>query len=514
MRAARSGLLAAVLALHAGGALGQGSGPLSAIDWLSESVDIPVQSGWPVTPEDEAPMPEITMRPLDRPRPDAVGLFPASRAGLSAALWGDSTASDLAALVDALPEDTLPALRDLHLRLLLAEFTPPREDEVSTDPSPLLRARLEKLYEIGALDQAGALLEALEPSDPALRLMRFEIALLLGQEAGACADVLAPAPAPLSENAAIFCLARAGDWPAAEARLEQASAAATLPAEEVALLVRFLDIEDDTHEPAPPPDPATLSRLSPLDWAILEAVGDYVPSHHLPVAFAHADLRGTIGWRGQIEAAERLVRAGALPANRLLGLYTERAAAASGGIWERVRAVQALDAALAGGDAGVIGAALLRAWPQFLSGELEVPFALLYAPALDPARLSGAAAETAFAVGMLSPDYETLALATETPTGRQAALVAVARGLPPPGSGALESALSEAFADPPPLSPAAAALLADNRPGEAALAALVALGNPVDLRSLSESLGVLRAIGLEDTARRTALQLLLLERRG
>ena len=514
MQAARHGLLAAVLALGGAEAGAQGTGPLSAIDWLNESVDIPVQTGWPVSPEGAGPLPEITMRPLDRPRPEAVGLFPASRAGLSAALWGNSTATDLAALIDALPDDTLPALRDLHLRLLLAEFLPPREEDGASDPSPLLRARMEKLFDIGALDQAGALLDALEPTDPALRLMRFEIALLLGQEAAACADVLTPAPASLPESAVIFCLARAGDWPAAEARLTRASIEGTLPPSEVALLVRFLDIEDDTHEPAPPPDPATLSRLSALDWAILEAVGDYVPSYHLPVAFAHADLRGTIGWRGQIEAAERLVRAGALPANRLLGLYTERTAAASGGIWERVRAVQALDAALAGGDAGAIGAALLRAWPQFLSGELEVPFALLYAPMLEPQRLSGAAAEAAFAIGMLSPDYETLALATEAPTGRQAALVAVARGLPPPGNGALESALSEAFADPPPLSPAAAALLADDRAGEAALQALVALGNPVDLRSLSESLGVLRAIGLEDTARRTALQLLLLERRG
>ncbi len=512
------------LSAGAAGAQAAPQGPLSAIDWLSESVDIPVQSGWPVSAQDDGAAEGITMRPLDRPRPEAVGLFPASRAGLSPTFWGTSAAADLARHVRALPEDALPALRDLQLRLLLAEFVPPAGpdntaeamNEVAAEAAPeLLLARLEKLYAIGAVDQAGALLDVLEPRDPRLRMMRFEIALLLGQESRACADLMAPSLPPVSEAAEIFCLARNGAWLESEARLIAAEDDGTLDPAYAALLLRFLDAEDDTHEPVATPDPAALARLSPLAWAMLEAVGDYVPSYLLPIAFAHADLRGTIGWRGQIEAAERLVRAGALPPNRLLGLYTERAAAASGGIWERVRAVQALEAALAADNTGAVGAALVRAWPHFVSGELEVPFALLYAEALRTHDLTGAAAEIAFLTGLLSPDYEVVALSAGAAGGRMGALVALARGMPPPaGNGALESALADAFADPPPLSAQAAALLADARPGEAVLTALVALGDPGDLRHLTESLAVLRAVGLEDSARRTALQLMLLERRG
>jgi hypothetical protein len=516
--------LALMLGVSAAVAQSSGQGPLSAIDWLSESVDIPVQSGWPVSPQEDGSEDAITMRPLDRPRPEAVGLFPASRAGLSATFWGTSTGADLARLVRALPEDALPALRDLQLRLLLAEFAPPAGsdgftqtmDGAATDAAPdLLLARLEKLYAIGAVDQAGALLDVLEARDPRLRMMRFEIALLLGQETRACADMLAPSLPPVSEAAAIFCLARNGEWLQSEARLIAAEDEGTLDPEYAALLLRFLDAEDDTHEPASSGDPTALARLSPLAWAMLEAVGDYVPSYLLPIAFAHADLRGTIGWRGQIEAAERLVRAGALPPNRLLGLYTERAAAASGGIWERVRAVQALEAALAAGTTQAVGAALVRAWPHFVSGELEVPFALLYSDALAAHALTGAAAETAFLMGMLSPEYEAVALAAQAQNGRESALIALARGMAPPGTSALESALADAFTDPPPLSAQAAALLSDARPGEAVLAALVALSDPGDLRRLlTESLAVLRAVGLEDSARRTALQLMLLERRG
>ena len=52
--------------------------------------------------------------------------------------------------------------------------------------------------------------------------------------------------------------------------------------------------------------------------------------------------------------------------------------------------------------------------------------------------------------------------------------------------------------------------------GEALLLAIerVTDGAKGDLRDVTAGLGLFRAVGLEDTARRTALQLMLLERRG
>ena len=92
----------------------------------------------------------------------------------------------------------------------------------------------------------------------------------------------------------------------------------------------------------PAPNPVT-----PLDWKMYEAIGEPLPTEGLPIAFSYAELGPRAGWKAQIEAAERLTRAGTIPPNVILGLYTEREPAASGGVWDRVEAFQDFEAALA-----------------------------------------------------------------------------------------------------------------------------------------------------------------------
>ena len=535
-------LLVGLIGLPAPG-IAQEQRPLSAIDWLRTGAGSEGPGAYPLTPPSDAQSDsEISVRALDALRPEAVGLFPASRVGLPAALWGETPAGELAALIAALPTDMLPALRDLSLRLLLAEFNAPlpdtgslasdrpespvsQSDRPMSQSAPLLSrpdfllSRIDKLVEFGALDQAAAILDALDPVDPILRLRRFDIGLLLGDENRACTRVLLDTP-PIGDDAAlIFCLARAGDWPAAQSTLQVATDARSLPPYELDLLTAFIE-GDDTLPGASTLLPPPVGTPSPLVWRMLEASGDPVATLGLPVAYAHADLRGTIGWRAQLEAAERLVRAGALSPNRLLGLYTERRAAASGGIWERVRLVQAFDDALLSGDALTTGPALLQAWPQIQAGELEVPMATLYAQALGQMALPDEAGALAFRMGLLSEAYETVALGLDmdraSPEDRF--LAAVARGLDPAQDGAMpgEVAQAVALAFAPDVTLPAEALdrLAQGRLGEQMLRVLIQLGGPADPRILTEGLGILRYIGLEDIARRTALESLLLNRRG
>lgn len=521
--------LALALALAAGPAAAQA--PLSAIDWLRDAPALPdpASAVLPVTPPATDAAPGISVRPLEAVRAEAVGLYPASRVGLPRDIWGPSRADELAALIAILPTDTLPALRDLTYRLLLAEFDPPAPDPADPGAESYVAARIAALVRMGALDQAGALLDTLDPTSPRLAALKFDIRLLLGDDEAACDGLVravqtagdAAAAQGSLPAAAVFCQARGGDWEGADRSLAQARAGqAGIDAAYIDLLERFVDFDSHSGE-GPPVMP---ENPSPLAWRLLEALGEPVATQGLPLAFAHADLRGTAGWRAQIEAAERLVRGGALPPNRLIGLYTERRAAASGGIWERVRRVQALDGALAQGDPAAVGAALLAVWPQIQEGELEVAFADLFARPLMAAGLSGPAAELAALVGLLSEDYELAALALEgtaTPP-RLRRLAAIARGLPPDaariGGGDAEAAVLGAFAAPDPtaqtLPETLAARLAEGRLGEELLRALIRIGASGDPRMLAEGLALLRHVGLEDIARRTALQALLLERRG
>jgi hypothetical protein len=250
---------------------------------------------------------------------------------------------------------------------------------------------------------------------------------------------------------------------------------------------------------------------------MLEAIGEGLPTAHLPLAFSHAELRETAGWKAQLEAAERLGRASVLSPNRLMGIYTERLPAASGGVWDRVEAFQHFETALKAADPGAVTIALPKAWEKMTEAALEVPFAELFAERLLRLPLKDAAAALTFQIALLSTQYE-IAAQNHTPLdAREAFLIGIARGtlqtVTPPDS--LSRAIAPAFTRPVP--PAdLLALLDENRLGEAILHAVdrIERGLHGDLRGVTEGLSLFRHVGLEDLARRTALELLLLERRG
>jgi hypothetical protein len=250
---------------------------------------------------------------------------------------------------------------------------------------------------------------------------------------------------------------------------------------------------------------------------IYSAIGEPLPTEGLPIAFSYAEISPRSGWKARIEAAERLTRAGTIPPNVILGLYTEHEPAASGGVWDRVAAFQAFDAAITAVDPARVAATLPAVWAKMQEAELEVPFATLFGKDLIEMPLTGAAAEIAFHVGLLSPYAETVAKRARPTTAEDAFLTAIALGkaaeaLPPDS---LARAIASAFRAPV-ASSEGQALLDGNRKGEAIISAIDNIGRGVqgDLRGVTEGLSLLRLAGLESVARRTALELMILERRG
>ena len=486
--------------------------PLSAIDWLSHSLVTPVALPAPAEPAiTKGALPEdVTTSTLDQSSPDAIGVLAPQVTGLPRNLWGPGPAADIEALLTRQSAQDLPALQGLLITLLLAEADPPTD----TTRNSLLLARIDKLLDIGALDQARALLDAAGPAtSPDLFRRYFDVSLLNGDENRACSSLKdAPGLAPALPTR-IFCLARSGDFDAAQLTLDTARALGTLPPATADLLDRFLDPSlDDSDQSPVVPNPVT-----PLDLRIFEAIGQPLPTESLPLAFAHADLSDHAGWKAQLAAAERLARAGAIDPNMLLGLYTDQKPAASGGVWDRVATFQKLDSAIASADAGAVERALPAAWSAMSQAELEVPLAELYADRLARIKLSGAAAETAFTIGLLSTDYRSATSAPAPVIQRDAFLVGLTKGdlngLIPPDS--MARAIAPAFLSPV-IPVDIQSLLDQNRTGEAILTAMdqIAHGTAGDLRGVTDGLSVLRRIGLEDVARRTALQLMLLDRRG
>lgn len=520
-------MFVAALAGLPGAAFAAGDDPLSAIDWLSQSVTAPVPASASV-PSAASPAPQpapgeppvsaggalpqvVATTPLDGPSPDAVGLISPAVSGFPHDLWGAGLTREVAEAISRDRMDSLPALRQLFLTMLLAEAAPPIDSE---GKGVLLLARIDKLLHLGALEQAAALIDIAGPtSSPDLFRRAFDVALLTGDEDRACQEMQAnPSLAP-TIPARVFCLARGGDWDAAALTLHSAEALGQVSPEAAALMGRFLDPDlFEADAVPPPPNPVT-----PLDWKMYEGIGEPLSTLTLPVAFSYAEISPNFGWMAQIEAAERLTRAGTIAPNVILGLYTERDPAASGGVWDRVDAFQQFDAAMLAGDVARVAQALPPVWARMQEAELEVPFAVLYGEALSRLALTGEAARVAFRVGLLSPAYESIARAHPPQDATEAFLVALAtgqmQGVLPPDS--LARAIAPAFTRPKP-SARAQEMLDGNRLGEAILVAIddIAGGVEGNLQGVTEGLSLLRGVRLDNVARRTALELMILERRG
>lgn len=486
--------------------------PLSAIDWLDKPNSAPLAQPDTITIKeppvtDTANIPGVQVTTLGEVQPDSVGLLPSATTGLPRNMWQASPSADLIAALNEVEPDTLPAMQALIYTLLLAEADAPPG---TGSDAAFLKARVQTLVRFGAVDPARALIERAGPDRPELFDLWLSLSLLTGDEDKPC-SVLRGAPSLSADYAArIFCTARAGDWDTAALTFETAVAIGAIDGRISDLLAQYLDPElIDTNPTLAPPQTPT-----PLVFRLYEAVGSPLPTRALPRAFANADLRGLNGWKAELEAAERLAQVGALPATRLLGLYTDRSPAASGGIWDRVSAVQDFDSALFSRDPARIAATLPPAWTAARTSGLAVPFAQLFAKPLMDIILPTTAARTAFDVALLSPDYEAAAQGFDTLTGPDVAtLRAVARGQSAPEeprSPFAQQILNGLSGARP--TDRYAALLDSGKLGEAILMAATELGQagPGSARDISDALTTLRAVGLEDTARRAALQLLIL----
>ncbi|MQY41329.1 hypothetical protein GG681_01645 [Epibacterium sp. SM1969] len=489
--------------------------PLAAIDWLE--VPAAAVADLPETILLEPPVsasvarPDITVTPLTA-LPAPVGLVSPAATGLPLDLWQGSKARDLTRLIRQVRVDDSPAMQALLFTLLLSETRAPEGDE-----DALLLARLDRLMDLGAIDPALALAQQADPSQNAARFQRwFDASLLTGDEDRPCMlAATAPHLAP-DYDVQIFCHGRQGDWSTASLLLDSARGLSLISEAESALLDQFLN--PDLYEDAAAPNlPA---QITPLVFRLFETIGEPLPTATLPRAFAAADLRDLAGWKAQLEAAERLTHIGALHPNHMLGLMSARKPAASGGIWDRVAAWQRFEAALKTKSSDAVAKTLPKAWKAARAAEVETGFADLFSEQLAQIPLEGSAAELAWRIRLLAADYE---LAAQQPPSDGAAnqfLADLAMGQPPTVQAPDIRAASIAAAFAPDafetyVPRSFQQMIEQGRLGEVILETIMLFGrgSEGDLSALSEALATFRLVGLEETARRAALQLMLLERR-
>jgi len=506
----------AMAVLLAGAA--QAEPPKSAIDWLSESllqppnfvISPPGRTGHPIETT-------ISAMPLEMISRDAAGLLPPDVTGFPRAIWGDLPSAEAARLLQAVGPSDVPEVMSLYKQVLLAQSDPPLD---AGPEGTLLLARIDQLFAMGALDEAETLILLAGATEPEIFRRWFNISLIAQRTNAPCA-ALSTRPA-LSDDIStrVICLARAGDWNAAAITVSLAESLGQIAVDDADLLVRFLDPEMF----ADLPDAGNPVPLDAITFTLREALALPRPTTPLPLPFLNADLSLRTPARQRIVAAERLVRASATPPSLLFAAYRGGRAASSGGAWGRAELVQALDSALISEDDARLAEAISTAMVGFSDAGLLYSFSYEYADTLahfppEPA------------TGQIAPRIRRLLLIAGRPLAQWANLgradgpmvqfaIRLASHTPVKGASPYSSALPEAihlaFANLTPARQEVPDLLAKIDSGSFAEVLLKALtllanGRDADPKSLHEGLYLLRKLGLEDAARRVAIQLLLIE---
>ncbi|MDD9976349.1 MAG: hypothetical protein OXQ30_01255 [Boseongicola sp.] len=479
--------------------------PLSAIDWLSDSVTL--SPGLPEAQKESlggAPVRDVTVAPLTDDATRQVGLRDPVSIRLPNDLWGANSAAELTTMLGRIQPGRHHQVREFLVDLVTTRFEAPVD---SISDNSFLLARVDALLNLGRLDLAEQMLAAADASDPDFFRRTFDIALLQGTEAAACDAIQENPDISPTFPARIFCLARNGEWDVAALTLGTAEALGILSPEEDALLLRFLDPDLFEGDPVPPPP----DQVSPLLFRLYEAVGERISTDALPVAFAHSDISATVGWKTRLHAAERLAVAGAISSDTFSQVLSERKPAASGGVWTRVEGLQCLMTSLEAGDSTAVSQKLPTVWNSAVDMGYGPVLADLILPDLNRLDLTEKAKATAFEIALTN--WNLVSAKKWVPAGRsERSLLAVAEGRPfaMAVSSALDQSIQRALVGARP-SDRYAFDIEDNRRGAALLNSLsvLALGSDGDPAALGDALTVLMSLGLDDGARRIAVDILL-----
>jgi len=478
--------------------------PASAIPWLTESLQAPLQPNAETTSSTSTDIETISVQTLSDNDRDGLGVLSSDVTGFPADLWGAQSAAKVLRLIKQTPYGGVPAVRDLFRQVLLAETSPPAD---ISEPDSLFLARVDRLLEIGALSEAQALIALSGPNTSELFRRWFDIGLLTNNADQVCSELDASPMLSPARSVQVFCLALGRDWSAAATSLALGEDLGQITEDEADLLSFYLD-EALLEEMEPPP---VGKPLTSLEFVIRESVGLPRPTTRLPIAFMHAELADYVPQRFRIEAGEVLVREGLLPPSVLFAAYREEEPAASGGVWRRPETTQAMDEAA---TADEISDALRNLDHEFMRADLRMPAAkefLLYLSEL-PADQFDDATRSRVALYLILAGASELAMSWITdaapPDLGTALSIAQARF---EGATPIERVLSTTIPEAQ-LSDYQAGLVARGEVGVAIMAAidLLARNKTSDEDDLLNALALLRAVGQEQAARKIAVQTLLI----
>jgi hypothetical protein len=314
----------------------QNNAPISAIDWLSQPTLAPLTEKNVITPQTNTDkvVNEITTIELDLNRDEIYGLIPQEISGIPEDFWTEIDSDTLRQVLMSQPSSNLPSADDLLIRALLAK---------TRGNIDVMLVRVETLIDRGAVQAAFSLVKQSKIENIQSFALFAKTALLTNNVEKICIKLNGARHLSNNEALQVYCHLHSGSQKIAEINYVTLKALGAFRPTTSRLLAAHLNKKNNNDFVLPE---VNLVEITPLDFQMWAGVGQPISTTSLPVSFATYDLRETSSWLQKIQAAERLSIIGSLPGSTLLQTYTSDQVSTSGGIWDRVLAVQALHRAL------------------------------------------------------------------------------------------------------------------------------------------------------------------------
>ena len=356
--------------------------PTSAVEWIQESKPSDSTELAHESYQDKRNLikPKINKSNLKPSDLNSVGIISSKITGINPNIWQKINEKTLFFLLKSLPNLEFYSAQTFLKRILISQTNAPIQTfGASRSGQFYLLAKLDKLIDIGALDEAENTILQVPEINSELFIRWKKISFLTGRIDEMCKNFLQNQSISKDLSVRIICFAQTGDWNAAALILSTVSSLNLVNKSREKLLIDYLDpdlfsIDQTSHD---------IKKFDEIDFYLTNISKNFqlnVPSR---VKYMYSTSKNKSNTANKILAAETLVRKKSINSSSLLDIYRNSHIEGSTGLWKRAIAVKNLDNTLRRNNAQAVGIAVNQATKAMFQAKLLFVLAEGYATKLS-----------------------------------------------------------------------------------------------------------------------------------
>ena len=359
----------------------QGKEPTNAIEWFLETQKDKTERKSDISkPKDyKSQSLAITASDLQPIDLNGLGIIPTKITGVNPEIWRGISEKTLFNDLKSLPNLNFHAAQTFLKRVLISETSPPIPSlENNLTGKLYLIAKLDKLINIGALEEAETIINQVTPIDSALFKRLAEISFLTGRVSYMCKKLMENPGVSKDWAIRVICLSRLNEWDAAALILSSAVSLNLLNNNLEILLINYLD-----PNLMQPPPAFNNNSFDEIEFYLRNITKSFTPKTTDSVKYRYATLTNSNNPRNKILAAEELVIKKSINISTLFDTYRTYRINGATGFWDRMVAMKNLDRTLERNNEQSVAIALTRAIDEMYQADLIFTLASEYSGKLE-----------------------------------------------------------------------------------------------------------------------------------